>query len=150
VTILPYALRHMYDKHFLGMTKVVQWLEDQGVVINHKRHILQSTQLNLHIRHDNDYIEVGPYTDDPNGEMFHCYTAQVVRFDVPCELLPKVMLAVKEHQGIGQKRIADNIQIKTHVTNQFIMQKHIFANDYSWKKVEITLEFRVYHEFKEV
>jgi hypothetical protein len=148
MTKLPYALRHTYNKHFLGMTKAVQWLEDNGIVIWHKRHILRSTQLNLHIRHDNDYIEVGPLTNDPNGEMFHCYTSQLVEFDVPCELLPKIMLAVKNHQGISSKRIADNITIETDVTNQFIMQNHIYANDYSWKKVKISLEFRVSHKFK--
>jgi len=146
-TKLPIELQQMYDRHSIGMVKIVGWLEELGIKIFHKTHILQNTQLDLHIRHDNDYVEMGPFTEDPYGELWHVYTAQLVDFDVPCDLLPKVMQAVKGHQSIGEKRIANNICIHTDVTNQFTMQKHIFADDYNWEKVNISLEFRVYHEW---
>ena len=150
MTELPLQLQQMYDLHLLGMTKVIDWLEGQGIAISYRTSILQSTQLDICIRHDNDYIEIGPNTPDPDGKMFHVYTPQTVAFDVPCEKLSSLMKAVKQHQIIGKKRIAPNIEICTDVTNQYTMQKHIFANDYSWDKVEITLEFHIYHEFKNV
>jgi hypothetical protein len=148
MTKLPKGMQKMYDRHRLGMTKAVEFLEDLGIVIYHQTHILEDTKLNIHIRHDNDYVEMGPLENDPEGEMFHVYTAQNVEFSVPCEKLSSVMQAIKEHRSIGQKRIADNVRIETDVCNQFTMQRHIFANDYNWEKVEIRLEFRVYHEFK--
>jgi hypothetical protein len=148
MTKLPLQLQQMYDRHFLGMTKAVEFLEDLGIVIGYKNHILQDTKLNIHIRHDNDYVEMGPLENDPEGKMFHVYTAQNVEFDVPCDKLSSVMQAIKLHRSIGQKRIADNVRIETDVCNQYTMQKHIFANDYSWEKIRLNLEFRVYHEFK--
>ena len=150
MTPLPPQLKIMYSHHRAGMVKVLDWLEKQGIVLFYRDNIIGSTVLDLHIRHDNDYIEMGPNTDDPDGVMFHVYTKQNVKFDVPLDKLSHLMKAVKEHQSIGKKRIAPHISIETDVGNQFIMQKHIFANDYSWEKVEISLEFRIYHEFQEV
>ena len=149
MTKLPQQLQQMYHLHFLGMTKVVDWLEKQGLPIFYRTSILQTTKLDICIRHDNDYIEIGPHISDPDGKMFHVYTTQTVAFDVPCEKLSDFMKTVKQHQSIGKKRIAPNIEIRTDVTNQFTMQKHIFTNDYDWDKMEIRLEFRIYHEFKE-
>jgi len=149
MTKLPPTIEEIYEEHRRGMTKVVKWLENMGIVIFSSRHILLSTCLDIHIRHDNDYIEMGPHTPDPEGVMFHVYTSQDVRFDVSCSKLSKVMRACKDHHFTGKKRIAKNVLLHTDVTNQFTMQKHLFANDFNWKKVELSLEFRVHHEFKE-
>jgi len=129
------------------MGKVVRWLEDLGIKIYHKPHILNTTRFNIHIRHSNDYVEMGPLDADPEGEMFYCYTSQIVEFNVPYEIITKVGQALKNHRGIGEERIAGNIDIATDVTNQFTMQRHMFADDLSWEKCKFRIEFRVHHTF---
>jgi hypothetical protein len=146
-TKIPPQLNIIYDTHITGMGKVVSWLEDLGIVIYHKTHILETTVLDIHIRHANNYVDMGPLDDDPEGEMFYCYTSQTVEFDVPFDIMGKVGQALKNNQSIGKERIADNIEVDTDVTNQYIMQEHIFADDWSWEKFGFTIEFRVHHTF---
>jgi hypothetical protein len=129
------------------MGTVVRWIEDLGVVIHHKPHILQTTSFDIHVRHTNDYVEMGPLYDDPEGEMFYCYTSQTVQFDVPYEIMTKVGQALKNNQSIGEERIANNIEIATDVTNQFIMEDHVHLDDWNWEKCKFSIEFRVHHTF---
>jgi len=129
------------------METVVSWLEDLGIIIHHKPHILQTTIFDIHIRHSNDYVESGPLDHDPKGEMFYCYTSQTVKFDVPYSIMSKVGQALKDNQSIGEERIASNIEIATDVTNQYIMEDRVHHNDWNWEKCEFSIEFRVYHKF---
>ena len=148
-TKIPSHLSMLCNAHILGMGTVVRWLEDLGIVIYHKRHILQTTVFDIHIRHSNDYVEMGPLDDDPEGERFYCYTSQPVQFEVPYEIRPTVGQALKNNQCIGDERIGDNIEIATDMTNQFTMQKHVHHNDWNWEKCEFSIEFRIHHTFNE-
>jgi len=35
---------------------------------------MERTAIDIKIRHDNDYVEMGPLDDDPEGKMFHIIT----------------------------------------------------------------------------
>jgi hypothetical protein len=135
-------MNRFYERHREGMKKVVQWFKDEGIEISWTTRILETTILDIHIRHDNDYVELGWVDDDPEGLKFHCFTSQVVQMQIPMDMITKIMCKLKDG------KIGDGVILETDINNQFTMQRHMYASDYRWKHIEFHLEFRVYHEWK--
>lgn len=146
-TKLPQFLRNLAWEHSHAMIEVVKWLEALGIVINYKSHILETTAIDIHTRHANDYVELGSGFKDPEGKMFYCFTSQTVEFSVPYEILTSVMVAMKNHRDMGKQRIAENIEIDTDVGNQFTMQKHMLADDWNWEKCTMKIKFHIHHSW---
>ena len=134
-TKLPLAIKNLYDNHIMGMIKVVDWIEETlQIKIDYKHHILKTTCVDFHMRHDNDYIEMGPHTDDPEGKLFHFYSSQDVEIPVPIDRLGEVLAEINEHQSIGKKRIADNVEKRIHsvMISRTVRPLGIIGSTCSW------------------
>jgi phage antirepressor YoqD-like protein len=149
MTKLPRTIKKVLKEHRVGMSKVIRWLRKNGVAFDKydARNTLECTAVDIGIRHDNDYIEMGPPSDDPKGEMFHVFSRQTIEFSVPFGNIPKLLKVIAEHQSIGKMRIAPNIRIHTNVGNKFAMQKHMLLGSLRSPNMEFQIEFRIYHKW---
>ncbi len=150
-TKLPRSLINIRKEHRAKMKIVVAWIKTHlnlNIDEYYERHVLNTTVTDIHIRHDNDYVEMGPLDDDPHGILYHVYTSQVLQLNISIEKWTQVLKTISNHQFIGKYRIHKDIIIETDVGNHFTLQNHIEYIDYNFNHMSISIEFRIYHKFK--
>jgi len=129
--------------HCDGMQKIMDFLKEHGADHWWDNYRLRKG-LELHVRHANDYIEMGALDEDPDDVLYYIWTQEDFDFKVPFHRLQDMLKALKDNQGMSKNRIADNIKIETYVTNQFTMEKRIRCEDYAMDKVTLNIQFRIY------
>lgn len=157
-THLPPTLTKMFRTHCQTASRILHWLESigcktsywydtkDGVEATTKR-LLENTRLNIKIRHDNDYIECGPATDDREGQMFHVITT----FCVEATFEPEDTLAVSQQLDLfADKKLEINKEL-TNVNFDFYSWSRKLKTDSSnsstkWGiKLAYDLEFEIKH-----
>lgn len=78
-TKLPRTIKKIHKQHLDAICKIIIWLESIGCNTRFYFHgdkeelrntVKRLTSFRINVYHDNDMVEVGPLTDDPEGQLF--------------------------------------------------------------------------------
>lgn len=96
-TKLPPTIKKIRKQHFDAVLKIIVWLGSIGCDTSlsrfnkSKKEIMElierTTSLSINVYHDNDMVEIGPLTDDPEGQLFFIETAFSIKVDFLIEKL---------------------------------------------------------------
>lgn len=129
--------------HIAGMTKVHNWLKVRRADMYHPNYRFNNNLI-LRANHVNNYIECGPAYDDPKDIHWYVWTEEDYEFRVKMSDLSDMLESIRAHQFLGDKRIANNIEIHTDVNNPYTMQKHLILHGYRESSVVLNIKFRIY------
>jgi len=157
-TKLPPTIVKIHREHFCMVAKVFMWLSKIGCKppfvyspkkgIKHLREQLMSrTNFEIEIRHDNDYIEMGPGVDDPYGHRFHIITP----LHVNVTFKPEDILSVTQQLELfSEKKLPINIQLDKVYLNFYIYNRKLKSDALNFSatygiKLAYDLDFEVKH-----
>jgi len=149
LTKLVPTLNRILNHHNAKAFEIHQWLRSLGaktcLFFDTVERFQQRTSVELRIRHDNDYIECGPCTADPEGKMFHVFTMENIEIKFPADKLSEITKTLR--------RFADHeLTVKglEYVILSFFDWERKLSAD--WWQVEhdepilkMEIKFRIYH-----
>ena len=130
-TRMPATIGKIHRQLFHAVADVMMWLHDVGVETPHdfyvkdglkkvRERLMEQTTFEISICHDNDYIEMGPHTPDPRGQMFHVITP----FNMEVKFKPEDTLYVTQQLALFSER---KLEINRRLP-------HISLSFYSWER----------------
>lgn len=144
LTALDPTLRKIVDDHNETSWTICKWLKSlRGDPIYWDRdQFVRRTAVNLMIRHDNDYIEIGSPTPDPEGKMFKVFTIEKTEIKFSPGSLERVTKRLDEfHDGKNVPKGMEHV-----ILDFFYHERKLSAGSHGGTKLKYHLTFRIYHK----
>lgn len=160
-TVIPPTIAKIHRQHFCTAAKIELWLNQIRCETLHTsyarkgikslcKELTKKTRFEIEVRHDNDYIEIGPNINDPKGEMFYIITP----FRVAAKFKPENMLYVTQQLELFSKRdLPINIKLDKVSLSFYSHQRKIECGDLGCSarygiKLAYDLKFEIKHVWK--
>jgi len=143
-TILPQALQKILRDHNETAWRLSRFLKKSGAKVDPfywlKEQFMRRTSLDLRIMHDNDYVEMGPHSDDPEGKLFTVFTTERLSLNFTPG---KYYRVIKFLEDFSKKNVPENLR---HVKLDFYSwQRKIKIPSMDNKNLSMPLVFSIYH-----
>lgn len=157
-TTIPPTIGKIHRQLFHAAADVTAWLHSIGVktpldfymrngIEEMRERLMDQTSFEIKIRHDNDYIEMGHPTPDPEGQMFHVITP----FTVEVTFKPGDILYVTQQLELFSERKLEINKKLSHVSLSFFSWERKVKMDSMNSsprygiKLKYDIEFEVHH-----
>ena len=158
-TKLPANIKKIMRRHRDGLFKIHKFLVSLGFesdyIYRNRGRLDRITAVEIKIRHDNDYIECGPLSDDPEGKLFSIFTLapfeakiNIAKYAAAISHLEAFAFPEKElrsdpNMAVERPKGMDHILLK-----YFSWERKIKYCDSRPKTIIHQLDFRIYHTWK--
>ena len=161
LTRLPLTITKIHRQHFYTTAEIFMWLNEIGCKTPWmyspekglkylREELMYKTSFEIEIRHDNDYIEMGPTTDDPHGMMFHVITPLYVDVEYKPE---NILYVTQSLELFSEKKLLINKKLDKVSLDFFSWERKIEINDAHSStrfgiKLTYTLKFEIRHTWR--